>query len=476
MKTLRSILFAAALILAGGSLPAAEERPVFEANWESLNSRETPAWFRDAKFGIFIHWGVYSVPAICDKSTYSEWYWHWLRTKSHNGFVSDFHEKWYGKDFAYQDFAPQFRAELWNPQEWAQLFKRAGARYVVLVSKHHDGFALWPSTHASATRGYAWNSMEVGPQRDLCGELSRAVRAEDLKMGFYYSLLEWENPLYASDKARYVEEHMIPQMKDLVARYQPAVLWPDGEWDHPDTLWRSEETLAWFYNHVKNYEEFTVNDRWGHALRGQVGDYYTTEYGNIGAGSPGLKEGKPFEECRGIGHSFAFNRLENYDDYQTRESLVRMFIRLVSQGGNLLLNIGPDADGTIPVIMQDRLIAIGDWLEVNGEAIYGTREGLLSDLPWGVSTTRGRTLYLHVFDWPADDTLEVPGLLSTVSRARLLHGPGDHTLELAGNGTGELRINLQGYHPFSHASVIALEFDEDPQVAAPAPDHSEPAP
>lgn len=466
-------VLAIALVLTAGSTRADDQRPVFEPTWESLNQRETPAWFEDAKFGIFIHWGVYSVPAICHKSTYSEWYWQWLRSKSHDGFVSSFHERWYGKDFAYQDFAPQFRAELWQPDEWAHLFKRAGARYVVLVSKHHDGYALWPSQHASATRGYAWNSVEIGPKRDLCGDLTAAVREAGLRMGLYYSFLEWENPLYDTDKARYVEEHMIPQIKDLVARYQPAVLWPDGEWDLPDTVWKSRETLAWLYNHVENPEEFTVNDRWGRALRGQVGDYYTTEYGNVGGGSPGLKDEKPFEECRGIGHSFAFNRIENYDDYQTRESLVRMFIQLVSQGGNLLLNIGPDADGTIPVIMQDRLIAIGDWLAVNGDAIYGTRKGLFSHLPWGVSTTKGTTLFLHVFDWPADHILEVPGLRTAVKSARLLHDPTAGALPLESHETGTVHINLSGYHPFPHASVVALEFDSPPHVSNAIPPNAD---
>ena len=185
--------------------------------------------------------------------------------------MREFHEKWYGKDFEYQDSRPSSGPSCGNPTQWAKLFKRAGARYVVLVSKHHDGYALWPSEHASSTRGYPWNSMEIGPKRDLCGELAEAVRAEGLKMGFYYSFMEWENPLYDADKARYVEEHMIPQIKDLVTRYKPAVFWPDGEWDHPDTLWRSPEILAWLYNNVENPEEFCVNDRWGKGCAGRRG-------------------------------------------------------------------------------------------------------------------------------------------------------------------------------------------------------------
>jgi alpha-L-fucosidase len=464
--------FSFALVLTAAMMTApavlvAQNRPEFEPNWDSLNARAIPGWFAQAKFGIFIHWGVYSVPSFCDTSTYAEWYQHWLKTNSHGGLVRKFHQKNFGKDFEYRDFAPMFKAELWQPDDWAELFERAGAKYVVLVSKHHDGFALWPNEQAGKTRGYKWNSIQTGPRRDLCGDLTEAVRKRGLKMGFYYSFMEWENPLYDTDKTRYVEDHMIPQIKDLVTRYKPAIFWPDGEWDHPDALWRSPEILAWMYNHVDNPDEFVVNDRWGHAMRGQTGDFYTTEYGDVGGGSPGLKDpDKPFEECRGIGHSFAYNRLENYDRYLSREKLVRMFIDLVSKGGNLLLNLGPTADGRIPVIQQDRLIALGEWLKINGEAIYGTRKSLFKSLPWGASTTKGNTIYLHVYDWPNDHTLEVPGLETQITKAYLLHDPNQTALKLSGNGTGSLTIDLLGFHPFQHASVIALQCDQRPRLTS----------
>jgi len=430
-----------------------------QPNWESLNARPAPEWFGEAKFGIFIHWGVYSVPAYCDKSTYSEWYWHWLRTQSHNGKVSDFHKARYGEGFRYQDFAEDFKAELWEPVSWAKLFKRAGAKYVVLVSKHHDGFALWPNEAASSSRGYPWNSMQTGPKRDLCGELSDAVRDQGLRMGFYYSFMEWEHPLFETDKERYVSEYMMPQFKELIERYRPDIVWPDGEWNEPDTLWRSPELVAWLYNTAPNIDSLVINDRWGKALRGQVGDFYTTEYGNIGGGSPGLLENKPFEECRGIGHSFALNRLEDYDDYQTRESLIRMLIDLVSKGGNLLLNIGPAADGTIPVIMQDRLIAIGEWLEVKGDAIYGTRKSNLPDQPWGRVTEKGNKTYLHVFDWPEDHQLQVSGINADgIKKAFLLHGDDTDGLRIQSGENGKVAIDLLGHHPFAKAaSVVVLE-------------------
>ena len=283
-------------------------------------------------------------------------------------------------------------------------------------------------------------------------------------MGLYFSLMEWYNPLYMrDDKSQYVENYMIPQIKELVTRYQPSLFWPDGEWLHRDTMWRSEELLAWLYNNVQNYEEFTVNDRWGSGLRGHSGDYYTTEYGRIGGGSDGMVDSKPFEECRGIGKSFGLNRIENYDDYLTRERLIQMFIKLVSQGGNLLLNIGPHADGTIPVIMQDRLIALGEWLDVNGEAIYGTRKSLFKELAWGVSTTKGQNLYLHLFKWPEDHCLKVPGVHSKVAHATLLHDRARTPLKIRADGE-TLHIDLMGYHPHPHASVIALEMDSTPKI------------
>ena len=366
-----------------------ETRNDYEPNWESLETHPTPEWFEDGKFGIFIHWGVYSVPSFCDTSTYSEWYQAWLDGNAHDGLEREFHEKNYGKDFEYREFAPMFRAEMWDPAEWARIFKRAGAEYVVLTSKHHDGYCLFPSEEASAARGYPWTSTEVGPQRDIVGELMQAVREEGMHPGLYYSFMEWHNPLYESDKPRYVQEVMIPQIKYLISEYQPDVFWPDGEWDFPDTLWRSTEILDWIYDNCANPDTIVVNDRWGQGLRGQVGDYTTTEYDNLGNSSgKGMRKYRPFEECRGVGHSFAFNRAEDYDIYDSREKSVRKLIDLVSKGGVLLLDVGPTADGRIPLIMVDRLFAIGDWLAINGESIKGAQKSPFGRTPWGRATTR----------------------------------------------------------------------------------------
>jgi len=174
----------------------------------------------------------------------------------------EYHRRQYGADFDYRDFAPQFRAELFDADHWADVFLRSGAKYVVPTSKHHEGFALWPSREASATWGRPWNAAEVGPKRDLLGELTKAVRAKGLRMGFYYSLYEWYNPLWLSDKPRYVAEHMIPQFKDVVTRYEPSIIFSDGEWDLTSAEWRSPEMLAWLFNESKVRDQVVVNDRW----------------------------------------------------------------------------------------------------------------------------------------------------------------------------------------------------------------------
>ena len=359
-------LVTAALLLAPDS-HAIETR--YEPNWASLDQRPTPEWYLDAKFGVFIHWGVYSVPAWGKVGEYAEWYWsHVASDKPEDAVWREFHAKNYGANFNYQDFAPRFTAELFDAKQWADLFARAGIKYVVPTSKHHEGFALWPSAEASRTWGRPWNAVEIGPKRDLLGELAEATRARGLKFGFYYSLYEWFNPLWLKDRARYVTEHMTPQFKDVVTRYQPSIIFSDGEWEMPSKDWKSEELLAWLFNESPCKGEVVVNDRWGKECRFKHGGYWTTEY------AAGLKDGAhPWEESRGMAYSYGLNRAERVDDYKTAREFILVLIDLVSRGGNLLLDIGPAADGTIPPIMEQRLLEIGDWLKVNGEAIYGTR-------------------------------------------------------------------------------------------------------
>jgi alpha-L-fucosidase len=349
----------------------------YSANWESIDSRPIPKWFTDAKFGIFIHWGLYSVPSwapVDPKLTvgakYAEWYW-W-RVDGDKTAVGDafrkFHAANYGDRFRYQDFASQFRAELFKPDDWADLFAASGAKYVVLTSKHHEGFALWPSKQS-----WNWNSVDVGPHRDLAGDLAKAVKAKGLRMGFYYSLYEWFNPLYKTNVEAYVDQHMMPQMKDLVTSYQPDILWTDGEWEQPSEKWKATKFLSWLYNESPVKKDVVVNDRWGKETRSKHGGFYTTEYDlTYASDSKESKTYHPWEECRGIGSSFGYNRAEGPEQYESSASLVHTLIEKVARGGNLLLDVGPTADGTIPALMQQRLLDIGDWLKINGEAIYGT--------------------------------------------------------------------------------------------------------
>jgi len=359
----------------------------YEPNWKSLDQRPMPKWFNEAKIGIFVHWGVYTVPAYRPvgkerNASYAEWYQVDVMNKPGAG--QDFHNRMYGADFEYRQFAPLFKAELFNPDQWTDLFKRAGAKYVVLTSKHHDGYCLWQATNSYSKN---WNSMEVGPKRDLVGDLSTAVRNKGLKMGLYFSLLEWETPplsrktnpylplekvsKYRIPADKYINGHIIPQLKEPVTKYKPSVIFSDGSWDETSTYWGSELFLSWLYNNAPNKDEVVVNDRWGKDSHGKHGDFYSSEYSGVDDQMTGAH---PWEESQGIGGSYGYNRAENLEDYKTSAQIIHLLISQVSRGGNLLLNVGPSSDGLIPVIMQQRLLDMGAWLKVNGEAIYGTKQ------------------------------------------------------------------------------------------------------
>jgi alpha-L-fucosidase len=364
------------LALAGRNIRAATH---FEPNWNSIDRRPTPGWYTDSKFGIFIHWGVYSVPAFAAVSVkgenpYAEWYWNSLtngmkaKGPTGNGALTwQFHQRVYGANFSYFDLAPMFLAELYDPDHWADVFVRSGAKYVALTSKHHEGFTLWHSAEANKAWGRPWNAVDIGPKRDLLTELMGAGRRRNLHMGIYYSLYEWYNPIWLSDRKRYVAEHMFPQFKDVVTRAKPSIIFSDGEWDMTSEEWRSPELLAWLFNESPVRDEVVIDDRWGKDTRHKHGGYYTTEY------TSGMQQsGHPWEESRGMGYSYGYNRMETLTDYHSDRELLMMLIDIVCRGGNLLLDIGPTADGRIPVIMEERLTQIGNWLRPNGEAIYGT--------------------------------------------------------------------------------------------------------
>lgn len=351
---------------------------LYTPDWDSLNTRPTPAWFQRAKFGIFIHWGLYSIPAWAPKGYYAEWYWQWVGAPIPKGIsekerLMRLEAKAHHKahfSCAYEDFADQWDISGWQPEQWAELFAKAQARYVIPVAKHHDGFCLWNSPQASATYHRPWNSVQAAPRRDIIGDLGQSVRAKGLDYGVYYSLMEWFSPVWQEKgREQYVEEVMIPQIYDLIDSYDPQVLWTDGEWLANDREWRAPEILAWLFNHEKVGQTIAVNDRWSSGDRSHIqAGYLTTEYG------AGLANGqRAWEQCRGMGTSFGINTNESVATYRSARELVLLLIDCVSRGGNFLLNVAPEASGRIPEAQKNILLEMGAWLEENGEGIFDTQ-------------------------------------------------------------------------------------------------------
>lgn len=217
--------------------------------WNKLDRRPIPKWWTDAKFGIFIHWDVYSVSAYAPakevKGVYEKYAEHYeARLKSGNKLFTDFHNRTYRNNFKYADFAPMFRAEHFRADDWAKFFRKAGARYVVLTSKHHEGFYLWDSRYSPYR-----NSVVMGLHMDIMDSISRAMTCQGMHFGFYYSLLEWSHPLYDKKTiGRWVDEHMLPQLQELVVKYKPDVIYSDGEWDYDCETLKSRKFLSWLYN------------------------------------------------------------------------------------------------------------------------------------------------------------------------------------------------------------------------------------
>ena len=400
------------MLLAGALVGLATTGVAYEPNWDSLGRHACPEWFKDAKFGIFIHWGPYSVPAFAptDHDLYAE---HFLRSLNAGKpeFAKQLESHHPGK--SYFDLAAEFTARDFDAAEWMRLFKRAGAKYAVLTAKHHDGFCLWPAE----TQPY-WNSTCFGAHRDLVREFCDAAKAADFRYGLYYSLLE-HHPLYKKETiGRYATEINHAQLKELVEKYRPDIVWPDGEWDYSAEDHRSADFLAWLLNESSVKDKVTFNDRWGKSRRGTLGDFYTTEYGYKTVRDVSFFR-HPWEECRGIGGSFGFNVYETPDEYMTSRQCIETLVNVVALGGNLLLNIGPDKEGRVPAIMRDRLYRLGDWLRLNGEAIYGTRFNPSRFADQGKDgrfyTERPDALYVIATDYPeAPFAVRDPGVVTSV--------------------------------------------------------------
>lgn len=329
---------------------------------KKLESRPYPQWFNEAKLGIFIHYGLYSIPSYSDKEQYAEWFYKGLI--SQDSLRIKFQKDVFGEDFKYEDYKNLFKAELFDANQWAELFKKAGAKYVVFTSKHHDGYCMYDSRYAEG-----WSSTTTGPKMDFCEELSKAVRENDMKMCLYYSLTEWTNPLYRwtvdtnKSISDYVDKHLHPQFKELVDKFKPSLIFSDGDWDFDYKTFKSDELVTYYYDVVG--EEAIVNDRWGHGFNY---GYLTPEYSESI-----MVTNRPWAECRGLSRSFGLNRNADLSSYLTTEDLIKHFVRSVAGGGGLTLNVGPAADGSIPLLQQERLLELGEWLQVNGEAIYASK-------------------------------------------------------------------------------------------------------
>ena len=351
----------------------------YEPTIQSLDQHPLPTWYGDAKLGIFIHWGLYSVPGwaplihpehdfssqdYITHNPYAEWYLNSMRLDGAP--TKAYHREHYGADYDYYNFAPIFDREIqkWNPDSWAKIFQDTGARYVVLTSKHHDGFTLWPSSTPNpklpADRQHA--------TRDIVGELTSAVQKHGMQMGLYYSGgYDWTfvpGPIrvaadYQKVKpqseayGKYADAHV----RELIQHYHPALLWNDIDYPksgHP------LEIMADYYNAVP---DGVIDDRFGvpHS------DFTSPEYETLQRINP-----KKWEECRGLGRSFGYNRAEGEAETIAPAELIHLLVDIVSKNGNLLLDVGPEADGTIPPVQMSRLQALGEWLKLNGEAIYGT--------------------------------------------------------------------------------------------------------
>ena len=409
----------------------------YEAEWESLTRHECPEWFRNAKFGIYTHWGPYSVP-----SWENEWYPRlmYMENSTRDDDFYSYHKKTWGdvSEFGYKDFIPLFTAEKFDADEWAELFKRSGAQFAGPVAEHHDGFAMWDSDLTT------WCATDMGPHRDILKELSEAVRAKDMKFitsfhhAFHWKYYEPSYELEQTDTkdlsytgvdkiyppmhepgAPATEEFLkmwLAKTKEVVDKYQPDYLWFDFGWREPEFEPYKKDFLAYYYNKAQNWGKDVVVT-------------YKNDHLPPGVATLDLERGKLDTLSKEPWITDTSVDLKSWcyitdPDYKTANSLIDDFVDIVSKNGNMLLNIGPRPDGTIPEEQKKLLLGIGGWLDLNGEAIYGTRpwkifgegparmvEGHMTEREnIGKSytaedirfTTKDNYLYAICLDWPAD--------------------------------------------------------------------------
>ena len=429
-----------------------------QAAQETASQRDVRmAWWRDARFGMFIHWGLYAVPAGDYNGKRSKEIGEWIMS-------------WANIPRAqYEQFAPRFNPEKFNAAEWVRIAKDAGMKYMVITSKHHDGFSMFDS--AATT----YDIVDATPfKKDPMRALADECKRQGLKFAFYYSIMDWHHPSQYVDapgkdptaghgqtkmregrKQEYVD-YMKAQLKELVTKYDPAVLWFDGEW----VDWWTEEDGQDLYKYVRSLKpDILINNRVGKGRKGMEGlnktdraysgDFGTPEQQIPASGLPGVD----WESCMTMNDTWGF---KSYDEnWKSSERLIRNLVDIVSKGGNYLLNVGPTPEGTIPAASVERLAAMGQWMKVNGESIHGTTASPFStQLTWGRATRKGNTLYLHVFDWPADGTLKIPSMGAQPASAPILGGDADLKIEAAADSF-TIKLPARPVNPI--ASVIKVQ-------------------
>jgi alpha-L-fucosidase len=409
---------------------------------------ERMRWWREARFGLFIHWGVYAVPAGIHKGERIPRLGEWIMWQAEIPIDE------------YREYGKEFNPVKYDPEAWVTLAKDAGMRYIVITAKHHDGFALFE------TASSGWNVVEATPYgKDLLKPLAEACRKHGIKLGFYYSEgNDWYHPggvvrrkqLWdngqAGDFDQYLDTVAAPQVRELLTNYgELAVLW----WDGPGYV-MNRERAGKLMGLLKLQPGIITNNRLGGGFRG---DTDSPEQRIPATGIPG----RDWETCMTMNDTWGY---KSYDDnWKSPKAMVRMLIDIASKGGNYLLNVGPTADGEIPRPSVERLREIGRWMSSYSESIHATTASHFPHLPWGRSTTRlheeGATLYLHLFDWPVDGELPLPGLRNEVTHVKLL-GSG-HAVAATRTKTG-WTLALPESAPDPIASVIAVEIQGVPEV------------
>jgi len=426
---------------------------VASAGKKELTQDERMDWWRDARFGMFIHWGLYSVPAGTYKGERVDGIGEWIM---HHGRIPV---------AEYEKFAAQFNPLGFKADEWVRLAKSAGMKYIVITSKHHDGFCLWDSQVTD------WDIMDATPfQRDILKELSQACKKHGIRLCFYHSIMDWHHPdaqapFYPNyndtsqsnpNFDRYVENYLKPQIAELLTNYGPiGVLWFDGEWVKD---WTEPKGKA-MYEYVRSLQPaILINNRVGKGRKGMEGLSVSDEYaGDFGTPEQQVPpEGLPgvdWETCMTMNDTWGY---KSYDEnWKSSEELIRTLVDVASKGGNFLLNVGPMPEGLIPRPSAQRLEAMGKWMAVNRESIYGTTASPIGRPDWGRCTVKGNKLYLHVFNWPADGRLDVPLARADVDRAYLLADKARNRLAAMFDGQ-KIIISVPDKAPDPVDSVIVL--------------------